>query len=635
MSTTENAAPKRSRWRLLAALVVMLLLAWAIAVAVTGLLAYRDLQAARDSAFAARAAVRDLELSTARSALEDGAQQAESASRRLRRPHLAPLRVLPFVSPNLRAVTTMSDAVRDVAGTGAHLLGLVVELTEDTSAGPDDQIPVDEFAEISPLAQKLAETLERTTREVEATSSGWLLGAVDEARRTYLELVGPEVEPVALAADAADAIPAFLGRDEPRRYLVGAGALSELRGTGGLFGSWSVLTARDGRLEFSDFADVEDLGEPSTGVTPPTEEFAERYRELGSLRFWRNANFTPHFPFAAQVWLELWEADGRPPLDGVILVDAVIFARLVEHSGPIEVAGVTTLRPGETVEFVGLDAYAAFEESDRRQQVLGAVATESFSRVLDALSGGDVADTMQVLSDLTDGGHLKVFSRHDGTQDVLERAGLAGGLQDVDGEFAAVFVNNLAANKVDYFTRRRIEHRVRLLPEGVTRSAVDVEFENAAPRTGYPRYVLGPWVEGVQAGDNLSEVTFVCGLECEIGPLAEGMRRATVLGRPAVDVRLRIPAGERRRVEYRTTTADGWEVEDGEVVVTVHHTVQPTLHGSTLRVVMDVPPGFRQVRIPDGAEFNGNEIVWEDVVSGDVRLEFRLAEEEADETPEP
>ena len=630
MSTPQSAAPRRSRRRVLLLVVVALLVLWGVAVAVSTASAYRDLQAARAALFAAQDSLTGMELSDARALLASGSDEAASAAGSLGAPHLAPLRVVPVVGANLSAVTTLAEAVRDTADAGTELLGGIGEIAGD--GGTDGAgLPLEGFARLAPLARELAETVQRTQTEVEATGSRWLLPQVADARRSYLEVIGPRVASIDLAADAAEVLPSFLGHEGPRRYLVGAGSLSELRGAGGLLGSWTVLTVDDGRLEFGDFADVEELGEPPEDVAAPSEEFAARYREYGSLRYWRNANFTPHFPSAAQVWLGLWEADGRRPLDGVIMVDAVTFARLVEHSGPIEVAGITTLRPGETVQFVGLDAYAAFEDSGQRKEVLGAVATVAFRRVLDALSEGDVATTMQMLADLTEGGHLRVYSQDDRVQDVLRRAGLAGSLPDVDGEFAAVFVSNLAANKVDYFTQRRIEHRVRLLPDGVTRGAIDVLFHNQAPTEGYPRHVLGPWVDGVTPGDNLSEVTFLCGYDCEVAPLPAGMRSGgTVLGRPAVDVRLRVPAGERRRVEYRTRTPDGWTAEGGELLLTVHHTVQPTLHDSELRVVVEIPSGFRHVEMPPSAQVSGNEIVWEARVSGDVQLDYRLVPEEED-----
>jgi hypothetical protein len=50
------------------------------------------------------------------------------------------------------------------------------------------------------------------------------------------------------AAALAEALPRFLGADGERRYFFGASTPSELRGTGGYIGDYSVLTVRDGKI---------------------------------------------------------------------------------------------------------------------------------------------------------------------------------------------------------------------------------------------------------------------------------------------------------------------------------------------------------------------------------------------------
>src|SRR5690606_16939145 len=97
---------------------------------------------------------------------------------------------------------------------------------------------------------------------------------------------GPVVEQAQVGAELTAVLPTFLGGDEPRSYLVGAAALSELRGSGGLLGSFSILTADDGHLSFDDFADIDVIERTSEDpdVAAPDEEYAARYRSLGGLR---------------------------------------------------------------------------------------------------------------------------------------------------------------------------------------------------------------------------------------------------------------------------------------------------------------------------------------------------------------
>jgi hypothetical protein len=598
---------------------------WGVAAAVSGTRAAADLDAARGALFVAEHDLRLGELASARVHLARASQRAAAASDRLHGPLLAPLRVVPLVRTNLTVATTLSDVVRDAGAAGVDVLQ-VVEAAAESERG-SAAIPLDELLALHGPLQELARSLEAANATLRGASSARLISDIATARTTFLELSEPAAEAAGLGADLTATLPDLLGRDRPRRYLVGAGALSELRASGGLMGSWSLLTADEGGLDFSDFVDLDVLSSLDEDVTPPSAEYARRYGPLGGLRQWRNVNLTPDFPSAAQVMIELWEAQREEPLDGVIMVDAVVFQRLAASVGQLEVPGMTTLSPEETLRFVALDAYAAFDgDDDERKQVLGAVATAAFGQALDMLAADDWPTSMLALGELARGGHLRVYSRDPRVQASLERAGVAGGLPDPEGEFAAVFVNNIAGNKVDYFTQRRVEHRVELLPDGDARARIHADFSNSAPRAGYPRHVLGPWTDSTEAGDNLSLVTFMCGRRCGFDALPAGMTSGTTeLGRPVADVHLLIPAGARRRAEVVTRTTDAWSMQDGELVLHVRHLLQPTLRETHLRLVIEIPDGWRPVGGHDGARLEGRELVWETAASGLVEVTVRLA----------
>jgi hypothetical protein len=624
---TSDSPPQERRGHrgLIVAVVMLLALVWAVAVTVSAGRSALDLRSARASLSAAEQDVRGGDLAGAREQIERAVELAAASSSRLSGVHLLPLRVVPAVGPHLKTVRVLSDAVRDAGGAAERFL-VAAERVEQGER-ESGTVPIAAIDELAAPVRELARTLHRTTAEVEDTRSLWLVGPVATARDSYLELAGPAAEHAALAAELTEVLPTFFGGEETRRYLLGAGTLSELRGSGGLMGSWTTLTASQGELQFEDFVDIDELSSVEEDVTAPSEEYTARYGRYGALRHWRNANLTPDFPSAAQVMMRLWEAQRDEQLDGVIMVDPITFERLAEGLGGLEVPDVGTLAPDEALQFVALDAYVVYDgDPDERKRVLGAVATSAFTQLIDALESEGVPATFVMLADVARGGHLQVYSLDRETQEVFSRAGVAGGLPDVEGEFAGVFVNNIAGNKVDYFTERRLVHEVALLPEGRTRGLITAEFHNTAPSDGYPRYVLGPWTDVTDAGDNLSLISVLCGYGCEFRPLPPGLSEGgTELGRPAVDLRLLLPAEERREVQIRTETPAGWSVEDGQVVVRVHHLVQPTLHDTPLRIAIRIPPGWEPATLPEGAEHDGDDIVWEETVSGLVGLELRLS----------
>lgn len=617
---------KHSRWPLVAGGVVVFLVLWVVAAAVTGALAYRDLQAARDSFDVAAEQLSDNDLVAAEDMLRDGADLAGSAASGLGLPHLAPLRAVPIVGGNLETTTILSRAARDAGAASADVLEVTIGIIDSDRPVVLGRPALDHLESLSPTLRALAQALDRTSDEVHAAPHEQLVGAVEQARSRFLEVVDPTLESMRLAADLADIMPGFLGGSQPRTYLIGAASLSELRASGGLLGSWSLLVADEGDLRFDQFSPIDDLDTHDGEATSPSAEFAARYGRFGALREWRNTNLTPDFPTAAQVMLELWEAQGGEPLDGVIITDTVTFQRIVERSGPIDVPGVVTLTAANTLDFVGVEAYAAFEDQAERKEVLGGVATSAFERMFGVLSGDDLRATVAMFDDLAQGGHLRIYARDQATQSVLRRAGLGGELPVTDGEFAGVYVSNFAANKVDFFTERQIEHRVVLRPDGRTRSTLEVIFANTAPTEGYPRYVLGPWADLTEVGDNLSFVSLFCGYRCEFDMIPDGAQDGgSELDRPVVDLNLLIPAGEQRSLRYRTTTADGWQVDGDEIVVGIDHLVQPTLRGTSLRVVLPLPADWEPSELPEGATIVDGELVWQDpAASGSVELVVRL-----------
>jgi len=621
----------RSRRRLIVAAVLAVVALWVVAGAASAALAYRDLQAARESFDLAVEQLRDDDLVGAQGALREGVDLAGSAATGLERPHLVPLRAVPFVAENLETTTILSAAARDAGAASADVLEVAIEVVDNDRPAVLGSAALDQLDALAPALRELAQALGRAGDEVRAAPHRQLLGAVDRARVRFLEVVDPAAESMQLATDLADVMPGFLGASGPRTYLVSAASLSELRASGGLPGSWSLLVADDGDLRFDEFNPLDDLMAPDGDATPPSAEFAARYERFGALREWRNTNLTPDFPTAAHVMLQLWEAQGWEPLDGVIMTDTVAYQRIVERSGPIDVPGLVTLTAANTLDFVGVEAYAAFEDQAERKEVLGGVATSAFERMLDVSDGDDLRATVATLVDLAQGGHLRVYASDPGTQSVLRRAGVGGELPDAEGEFAGIYVSNFAANKVDFFTDRRIEHRVVLRPDGETRSTLEVSFANTAPREGYPRHVLGPWTDVTEAGDNLSFVSLFCGYRCEFDEIPEGAQAGgTELGRPVVDLNLLIPAGAERTLRYRTSTGDAWWVDGDEIVVGIHHFVQPTLWGTSLRVVLPVPADWVISGLPEGATVDEDQLIWEDpAASGLVALEVRLTPTDA------
>src|SRR3712207_5981312 len=89
----------------------------------------------------------------------------------------------------------------------------------------------------------------------------------------------------------------------------------------------------------------------------------------------------------------------------------------------------------------------------------------------------------------------------------LLEAGIAGQLRETEGDFLAVVLNAGAAAKIDYYLTHSVTYRVRLRPDGSLDGDVDVALFNDAPTSGVVEYIIGPNVDGLQAGESRLNVS--------------------------------------------------------------------------------------------------------------------------------
>jgi len=610
---------------------LLLLAVWASAATWSAYTAAQELESARGSILAAEQELRDLDLAGAQTEIAAAVNASSTASDQLSAVHLGPLGILPWVGPNLEAARVLSAAARDVGHDAGSILSQLAGSSArseaaDESAAEGGVVPLEALTELGRATRTLAATLEEHGAAVRALDPAPLVQRSAAARELFLDIVEPNIDTVELAADALELLPDLLGADEPRTYLVGAASLSELRGSGGLLGSWSVMTAHEGTITLDEFVDVDDLPRPDGPVPAPSQEFADRYAGFRALSNYRNVNYSPDFPSVAHTLLRMHEAGGGAELDGVIIADTVVFERLAASAGGVDIPEVGFLEPSEVLSFVALDAYDTFESDDDRKRVLGNVAAATFQELLAVLEGDDIVGNLRVLSELLRDQHLRFFAHEPHYQRLARRGGFSGALPDDTGESVGLFLNNLGQNKLDYFARRSIEHRVRLGEAGSTHADIRARLGNDAPTEGHRRYVLGPWVDGLSAGDTRWLATVSCGIGCRLEEApSDDHVGGTERGRTMHDHVTTVRSDEHVDLHYRATTPDAWTQVDDQVVVRIQHLAQPTLHGTDLRLILTIPDDHDVVDATDGASVEGDEIVWHyPQRSGPVSVEARF-----------
>ncbi len=432
------------------------------------------------------------------------AQRAKKASNAL------PLRVasrLPLIGDDMRAARTLANALDNtVSDAGVPMVDLAARLLDvpeqgngprplvNTDALNDAPATVDRASRaISVSHQELAEINAASIIDqlsVPVTLATDKLGKADQALR----------EANAYAPFAAD----LLGADKPRDYLLVFENLAEARPTGGIAGKWALVRVDKGAIQLVDIGANENLTELTLTSRPPLEDdFVALYGpSLGPVT---NANLTPNFPDAARLILATWAQQGRQPPQGVVSVDTVAIARLLELTGPI-----TVPTPGSSdqivvgadnfVQVAQADMYRWFEgQEEARQLFLSGLTAVMLDRLGDNMSMRNLATT---LAGLRDGQHLMAYSQDEAEERALQQAGLSGALPAPTGKQALVFVTDNGGSKLQHYLH---------LGTCATAQAIGVQIRNDVPAdfsSALPDYVLNQRA-GAPDGDQI--VTLACG----------------------------------------------------------------------------------------------------------------------------
>lgn len=309
----------------------------------------------------------------------------------------------------------------------------------------------------------------------------WLIPAVargaDQARTAVTDL--------ASALDAADQAltlaPTMLGREGPRRYFVAVQNNAESRATGGLIGSYAIVTANHGRIALERTGSDTEL--PVLDHPVPSDPDATGvWRSMGSGTAWYDANLTPTFPDAARNLAGLWQEARGQRLDGVLALDPLVLSELLKATGPVPLEDGRLVSPDNVVGFVARDEYVLYRDVVERKRLLSGLAGTLFHRIT---AVGDSVSLLRALAASGRSGHLFLWSAHPAEQTRLATGIVGGALPRDRTPYLEVVTQNFGGDKLDFYVRRRVTV-TRSSPAGFLR--IEIRLRNIAP-LGLPDYV--------------------------------------------------------------------------------------------------------------------------------------------------
>jgi hypothetical protein len=361
---------------------------------------------------------------------------------------------------------------------------------------------------------------------------------------------------------AARLAPSMMGADGPRTYFLGFQTNAEARGTGGLLGAFGILRFDNGVRSVDTLAQDYELSRPFAPIDLGPD-YAAQYGFTDPTTDWRNSNLSSHFPYAAQIWKSMWEQQSGTKADGVIAIDPVALSYVLGAVGPVTMPDGETITKDNVVELTESTAYIRFaSDNNARKQYLLEVAREVIKKMT-----GRVQSPRQLLDALgkaVSEERIAVWSSSPAEQQLLEQTGLAHVVPEDPAPYAAVVINNLAGNKLDYYLTRDIEYTAGACDGKTRKSVVTVRLTNRAPANGLPDYVaatggLRPGELPVPSSTNVTWVSLLATTNAQLTKVTVNGEQPTKIvtgaerGHPVFNVQFAIPPKRTTELRYELT----------------------------------------------------------------------------------
>lgn len=484
--------------------ILIVAVACAAWIGVRGFLAYQHLDSARASADGATAVLAD---PTKAPALIERVSADTSAARELTDDVIWKIgERLPWVGPQLAAVSTVSSALDDVASHALDPLATVAASFSLDSIRPQNgAIALGPFSEIAPAATTSAEALGTAREAITGIDTTPLLGPVRDAVTEVSDLITEAYTGVDALRRASTLVPAMLGADGPRDYLIVFQNNAEWRSLGGNVGAMLQLHTENGAMTITAQASSSDFPTYDEPVVPLAPEEQQIFGTQPA-RWIQNVGQIPDFTRGAPIAREMWLREQGVEVDGVISLDPVALSYLLEATGPVTLPTGDTLTSENAVDLLLNGVYLRYEQPREQDGFFAAAA----SAVFDALTsgGGSPADLLAAMARAGSEHRLLLWNSDQAERAVLDGTTLQGALPETDGDTTSfgVYANDATASKMDYY--QSLETSTAWC--GADDAQLTVTIRNDAPSdaASLPTYITGGGSHGVPPGE-AKTVTYV------------------------------------------------------------------------------------------------------------------------------
>ncbi len=498
---------------------------------------------------------------------------------------------LPWIGPNLAAASEVTTTADDVVNLAAKpLVGVFQSLDWKALTPVDGAVQLSPLQKAAPSVVSASNSVELSYQRLAGIDQKPLLAQISEPLNSAKDQLDELRGLLSTAADAAELVPAMMGIDGPRDYLLLIQNNAEVRASGGIPGALAVLHAEDGKITLTNQDSASAMGtiSPAIKVDPVQETiFSTR---IGN--YMQDVNMTPDFPTAASTARSIWlQRHPGQVIDGVISIDPVALSLVLKATGPITVnpalpegASIgelpTQLTSSNLVPVLLSEVYAQIQEPLLQDAYFAEVAKKVFDTVASGKTPGD--KLVESLATGVSDNRILLWSVRGNEQAILSDTNIGGAISgpSVPAAGFGVYFNDGTGAKMDYYVKRKVQLIQRCHAGGYAQYTAKVTLANTAPANAaesLPAYVTGNAFFGVPIGSVATNVVAygpsqARAEQARVDGKAVGIASYTHAERPVGIVHVQLKPGQTQTVEIDFSKV----VQNGQAQLNVTPTIQDT-----------------------------------------------------------
>lgn len=589
-TTRRYRAPGVVAWIVGGGLIVIALsLTW---VGARGLLAYEHLTRIRTALpDVAVAVTRDPE--NALSTLRELAAEANAARELTSDWVWAAAEPTPWIGPQLAAFRTIAASSDRFFGESLLPLATAAQaLSIDALRPANGRLDAAVLDELVAPAQSAAVASAEAAAAVDQIDRTPLIGSLGSAVEQADDIFARAADSIDALSRTSQLLPAMLGRDAPRSYLLLVQNNAEWRSLGGITGTAILLRTDQGAVTLEDTRSATAL---SRGLSAPVTDLPADVEEIYGgrpARFFHNLTQVPDFTLDGPLARQMYAQQTGRDVDGVIAVDPVALSYLLRATGPVSLADGEQLTADNAVSLLMRDVYDRYSDPAAQDAFFAGASGAVFNAFLEGK--GSTPGLVTALARAVDERRVLFWSADVDEQAVIDGTSVAGHLPSTDERTArfGVYFNDGTGSKMSFYLKPAVVLEWGSCTSSRRELTLTVNLLNTAPEDAgrsLPTYVTGNGAYGTPPGSatTVSNIYLPEGWDVVSASTTSGtgFTEASLQGRSVLTFGSTLAPQSSATIAITVRSAPGASAADAEAFVTptADAALRPTVQSTCVR----------------------------------------------------